>query len=85
MSLSPDSIVEFVTITRGGGEGLIAVLDVNGEHKYFELVGLKSLLKTCSANQQLAIQYAVTTMHSIDSVDDIPEFEGGLPVQGSLF
>lgn len=85
MSLSTESVVEFVTIARGGGEGLIAVLAINGEHKYFELLGLHSLLGMCSAGQQSQIQQAIFAINAIDHLDDIPEFEGGLPVQGSLF
>ena len=86
MVFGPDSIVEFVTITRGGAEGLVAVLEIDGEHKYFDLVGLQSILKTCqNENHALAIQTAMQVMDKITNIDDIPEFEGGLPVQGSLF
>jgi len=41
------TIIEFITITRGGESGLLAVLNKN--------------------------------------LDEVPEFEGGLPVQASLF
>ena len=80
------AVIEFITVTRGGPEGLIAVVEINAETKYFELLGLQSLLKTYSVkHQQVQLQKAITALQSIDNLDDVAEFEGGLPVQGSLF
>ncbi len=79
-------VIEFVTVTRGGSDGLIAVVEVDAETKYFEVLGLQSMLKTYTTpDQQLQLQQAMTALQSIDNLDDIAEFEGGLPVQGSLF
>ena len=80
------TIIEFITITRGGETGLLAVLNFNGEHKYYELSGLNSLLKKyTSEQQQTALQQAIAAIKTTENLDNIPEFEGGLPVQGSLF
>ena len=78
--------IEFLTITRGGETGLLAVLNIDGEHKYYELAGLNSLLKKyTSKKQQAALQQAIEIINDSEDLDEVPEFEGGLPVQGSLF
>lgn len=83
---SSATIIEFITITRGGESGLLAVLNVNDEHKYYELSGLNSLLKKyTSEQQQTALLHAIAAIKTTEDLDDVPEFEGGLPVQGSLF
>lgn len=83
---STHTIIEFVTITRGGAEGLLAVINVNDEHKYYELEGLHSLLKIYTSDEQkCALQEAIMTIEKSVNLDEVPEFEGGLPVQGSLF
>lgn len=83
---SNQAFIEFITITRGGSDGLIAVIEINGEAKYFEQLGVQSMLKTYTEDhQQQQLQKAITALQSIDSLDDIAEFEGGLPVQGNLF
>jgi len=83
---SSQTVIEFITITRGGSDGLIAVIEMNGEAKYFELLGVQSMLKTYTQeHQQQQLQKAIAALLSTDNLDDIAEFEGGLPVQGSLF
>ena len=83
---STHTIIEFVTITRGGAEGLLAVMNVNDEHKYYELEGLHSLLKIFTTDEQkYALKAAITAIEKTVNLDEVPEFEGGLPVQGSLF
>ena len=80
------TIIEFITVTRGGSDGLIAVVEINAEAKYFELLGLQSMLKACTIPQQQSqLLKAINALQSIDDLDEIAEFEGGLPVQGSLF
>jgi len=83
---STTTIIEFITITRGGESGLLAVLNVNDEHKYYELSGLNSLLnKYTSEQQQAALQKGIMAIKTTEDLDKVPEFEGGLPVQRSLF
>lgn len=80
------TVIEFITITRGGSDGLIAVIEMNGEAKYFELPGIQSMLKTYTQKHQYQqLQKAIAALLSTDNLDDIAEFEGGLPIQGSLF
>jgi len=83
---SNSTVIEFLTVTRGGEAGLLAVLSINGEHKYYELLGLDSLLKKYTSSQQQAVlQQAIDAIKTTEDLDEVPEFEGGLPVQGSLF
>lgn len=87
MSIHLDqTVIEFITVTRGGGDGLMAIVEINAEAKYFELIGLESLLKKYPEDfQQKQLNKAIFAIQSVDDLDDIVEFEGGLPVQGSLF
>ena len=78
--------MEFLTITRGGSEGVIAVIEIDGEHKYFERIGLESLLSTTQSSvHEIVFKQALQALDAVKDLDEIPEFEGGLPVQGSLF
>ena len=80
------TIIEFITITRGGESGLLAVLNINEEPKYYELAGLNSLLKKyTSEQQQAALLKGIVAIKTTENLDEVPEFEGGLPVQASLF
>lgn len=86
ISGSQQDEIDFITITRGGGEGLIAVISINGEDKYYESEGLKSLLNIYTeVSQQIALKQAIAAVNDVNDLDTVPEFEGGLPVQGSLF
>lgn len=79
-------MMEFVTLTRGGSEGVIAIIAIDGEHKYFERIGLESILESLSNPlQSQVIKQALYALDSIKDLDEIPEFQGGLPVQESLF
>jgi len=61
-------IIEFMTITRGGLDGLIAVVSINNEDKYFERLGLTSLLsKYTEQAQKEELQKAI---NAIDLVED---------------
>jgi len=83
---SDGPIIEFVTLIRGGNDGVLAIINFDGVSKYFEINGVRSLLKQHqSPSQQRELQKAIDAIESIDNFDDIIEFEGGLPVQGSLF
>jgi len=79
-------VIEFLSVIRGGSEGLMAILVMGGEQKYYELAGLKSLLKKYRLpQQQLAVQAAIQAITSNVDLEDVPEFESNLPIQKSLF
>ena len=87
MSIHSDqTVIEFIRVTRGGIDGLIDIVEINAEPKYFELLGLQSLLKKYTqTHQQQELRKAISAIQSVENLDEVVEFEGGLPVQGNLF
>ncbi|MGH1541116.1 MAG: hypothetical protein ACRBHB_11885 [Arenicella sp.] len=78
--------IKFIAITRGGNDGLIAVIEINGEQKYYDQLGVESLQKNdMDAAMQVQLQLALDALSDVDDYDAVPEFEGNIPEQGSLF
>jgi len=64
----------------------MAIVNIAGELKYYELLGLKSLLQRYQKpKQQIALNLAINAILSVENLEEVSEFEGNMPVQGSLF
>jgi len=77
--------LKFVGLTRGGLEGVIAIVECDGSHRYYEKVALLSLIEKASGESLQELEKALTQLNEISNLEDIPEFESGIPQQASLF
>ncbi len=77
--------MKFIGLTRGGTEGVIAIVEVDGDNKYFERIALLSLLEKATNESKLELSKALNELIAVANLEDVPEFEGGIPQQGSLF
>lgn len=77
--------MKFLGLTRGGADGVIAIFEEGSDFKYFEKIAISSMLKTCSAEQAKQFDLAIKAIDNIQSFDEVPEFESGIPQQASLF
>lgn len=77
--------MKFVGITRGGVDGVIAIFEADGHIKYFEKLAIISLLKQASGDYAVELHSAIHALDRVESYDDVPEFESGIPSQPSLF
>jgi len=78
--------VKYLGLTRGGNSGAIAIVEFNGEAKYYDLYGLASLMKNAqNPLHKEELKRAIMALEGIVDYEDIPEFESGIPQQGTLF
>ena len=78
--------MKYLGLTRGGNYGAIAILEFDGESRYYDINGLQSLVKnTDSPLHQKELHQAIAALAGIVDYEDVPEFEGGIPQQGMLF
>lgn len=78
--------MKYIGLTRGGNNGAIAILEIVGETKYYDINGLNSLIEnTQNIEYKEELNRAIVALESIVDFEDIPEFESGIPQQGMLF
>lgn len=78
--------MKYIGLTRGGNNGAIAILEVSGETKYYDVNGIVSLSNNSqNVSHKEELKKALTALEGIIDYEDIPEFESGIPQQGMLF
>ena len=78
--------MKYIGLARGGNEGAIAILEIDGMQKYYDLLGVAALLQQAAdKSDKNELQQALLSLKNIDDSTEIPEFEGGFPQQGTLF
>lgn len=78
--------MKYLGLTRGGNSGAIAILDISGEVKYYDINGINSLIRnTQNSLHQQQLKQALEALEGVINYEDIPEFEGSIPQQGTLF
>ena len=78
--------MKYLGLTRGGNSGAIAILEFNGEAKYYDSHGLTSLMKNAQDPlHKKELERAIMALEGVVNYEDIPEFESGIPQQGTLF
>ena len=64
---------------------MIAIIEYDGDRKYFERVALESLINTKQSGDKKVFQQALHAVVMVESLEDVPEFESSIPEQPSLF
>lgn len=77
--------MKFIGLTRGGADGVIAIIEIGGRERYYEKLALVSLLKNADEDMRGELEKALHAVDSTSDLEEVPEFESGIPTQPSLF